>query len=475
MTEAPLGLLLLLSLAATTLAALLGAGEEGLRRAGRTDLAALATTPQTTRRVRVLVADPRRAAASVAWVRVLLESLAAVALTLVLAAAGLGWWQVLVLGLVLVATVALVLVRQVPRALARRHPQAAVRSTLSLLVLAQNVAAPARLLGRPAPDVPTDDEIREMVERASESGHIEADEREMFRSVLELGDTLTRAVMVPRTEMITLPSGTPLRKAMSLFLRSGYSRVPVVGDSVDDVVGVLYLKDVVRRRHEAPGSDDEEVDGLVRPPVFVPESKPVDDLLRDMQSGASHIALVVDEFGGIAGLVTIEDALEEIVGELTDEHDQAAPEVEDLGDGTLRVPSRLPVDELGELFGVELQDDDVDTAGGLLAKALGKVPLVGSSAEVGGLVLTADRVEGRRRRLATLLVRRAVQATLEDAPERVQPDRSHTDRAHHDRSPADHPRPDRSAAQASSGATRRTASSTRTSTRASGPVEGAQQ
>jgi len=138
--------------------------------------------------------------------------------------------------------------------------------------------------------------------------------------------------------------------------------------------------------------------------VFVPESKPVDELLREMQQGASHMAMVVDEFGGIAGLVTIEDALEEIVGELTDEHDQAAPEVEDLADGRYRVPSRLPLDELGELFDIEIEDDDVDTAGGLLAKALGKVPLAGSSAEVAGLRLTADRVEGRRKQVATVLV-----------------------------------------------------------------------
>ena len=140
-------------------------------------------------------------------------------------------------------------------------------------------------------------------------------------------------------------------------------------------------------------------------PVFVPESKPVDDLLREMQAGSSHIALVVDEYGGIAGLVTIEDALEEIVGELTDEHDRSGPEVEDLGDGSYRVPSRLPVDELGELFDLDLEDDDVDTVGGLLAKALGKVPLVGATAEVAGLVLTAARVEGRRKQVATLLVR----------------------------------------------------------------------
>ena len=149
---------------------------------------------------------------------------------------------------------------------------------------------------------------------------------------------------------------------------------------------------------------DAPASSLARPAVFVPESKPVDELLRELQSGSSHMAMVVDEYGGIAGLVTIEDALEEIVGELTDEHDPTAPVVEDLGDGVFRVPARLGRDELGELFDLEVDDEDVDTAGGLLAKALGKVPLPGSAGDIHGLHLVADRVEGRRRRLATVLV-----------------------------------------------------------------------
>lgn len=260
----------------------------------------------------------------------------------------------------------------------------------------------------------TDDdeaELRDMVQRVSESEAIEDDDRELFRSVLELGDTLTREVMVPRTDMVTTSADTPLRKALTLLLRSGFSRVPVVGETVDDLRGVLYLKDIVRRipvSDDAPDDDalDAPASSLARPAVFVPESKPVDDLLRELQEGASHLALVVDEYGGIAGLVTIEDALEEIVGELTDEHDPSAPVVEDLGDGTFRVPARLARDELGELFGLEVDDEDVDSAGGLLAKALGKVPLPGSAGEIHGLRLEAERVEGRRRRLATVLVSR---------------------------------------------------------------------
>ena len=409
MTDLPVGLLVAVAVVAAVVAAVMVAGETAVLRLGRPAVAGLEGQPApAARRLARLMADPPGAAAAASWVRVACEVVAAVAVTLAAAAAPLPWWGVAAVAVLVAGAGALVVVRWLPRSLARRHPLPVARGTSGALAFASAVAGPLHR-ALPVASFPhelTDDELREMVDRVSESEHMEPDEREMFRSVLELGDTITRAVMVPRTEMITLPAGTPVRKALSLFLRSGYSRVPVVGESVDDVVGVLYLKDLLRYRQGA-SDDDAAVDPLVRAPVFVPESKPVDDLLRDMQRGASHIALVVDEFGGIAGLVTIEDALEEIVGELTDEHDRSAPEVEHLSDGRVRVPARLPVDELGDLFDLELEDDDVDTAAGLLAKALGKVPLSGSSAEVAGLVLTADRVQGRRRQVATLLVERA--------------------------------------------------------------------
>ena len=401
---------------AVLVGALLSAGETGLLRLGRSALADLCGETPAGRRVARLAVDPHAAAAAAAAVRITCEAFATVGLALVVVAFGAGWWPSLLIAGVLSTVLALVVVRHVPRTLARRHAAGVVVLTSGPLLLARGLAGPVRVAGRTSADHHdlSDDEIREMVDRVSESDSIEDEEREMFRSVLELGDTLTRAVMVPRTDMITLPSGTSVQKAMSLFLRSGYSRVPVVGDSVDDVLGVLYLKDLVRHRHRAPSSGPEPVDGLARRPVFVPESKPVDDLLREMQRGASHVAMVVDEYGGIAGLVTIEDALEEIVGELTDEHDRSGPEVEDLGDGVYRVPSRLPVDELGELFDLELEDDDVDSAGGLLAKSLGKVPLIGSRAVVGGLELTADRIEGRRKQVSALRVRLAP-ASQDDA------------------------------------------------------------
>ncbi len=401
MNGAPTGLLVTIAVVAVLLAALLVAGETAVVRAGLTH------APVRTRR---LLEDAAETASSAAGSAVMLQTVAAVSVTVALVASGLSWWAVLAVALVVVGALALVVVRAVPRALGARYPEAVLAVTSGLLGAARVVGRPLGGVLRAERTPLSDAELRAVMDQASESDLIEDEEREMFRSVLELGDTITRAVMVPRTEMITLPAGTPLRKALGLFLKSGYSRVPVVGRSVDDVVGVLYLKDVVRHVH-ALGDDEAPVDGLLRKPTFVPESKPVDDLLREMQGGASHMAMVVDEFGGIAGLVTIEDALEEIVGELTDEHDHAAPEVEDLGDGVYRVPSRLPLDELGELFDIEIDDDDVDSAGGLLAKALGKVPLAGSSAEVAGLRLVADRVEGRRRQVATLLAARVAAST----------------------------------------------------------------
>lgn len=409
MNGAPTGALLAVGLLALVAGALLVAAETAVLRLGRTALAGMgSSTLPSAARVRRVMEDPQGAASAAALVGAVCEVVAMVALALALAATALPWWQVVVVALVVDGAAALLVLRLWPRSVARRYPSWTLLVTSRVLVAAHLVTRPLRSGGEGASDQHdlTDDEIRDMVDRVSESEHIEDEEREMFRSVLELGDTITRTVMVPRTEMITLASGTPLRKALSLFLRSGYSRVPVVGESVDDVLGVLYLKDVVRHRFAVQDSDSEPVDTLLRSPVFVPESKPVDELLREMQQGAFHMAMVVDEYGGIAGLVTMEDALEEIVGELTDEHDRSAPEVEEVEDGVFRVPARMPVDELGELFDLTLDDDEVDTVGGLLAKALGKVPLAGSSAQVGGLDLTAERVEGRRKRVATLLVRR---------------------------------------------------------------------
>ncbi|HEY0215376.1 MAG TPA: hemolysin family protein [Cellulomonas sp.] len=416
------GLLGMLTLLAVLAAAALSAGEAAVLRIGRSAVAdLLAERHPAAERVRRLTDERAAVASAAAVVRLLCEMLAAVCLTLAVAASSLAWSIELVIAVAACAFLTVVLARLSPRSLGHRYPRQVLTATSRLLVGVRRAAAPLVRM-----TVGTDldeDELREMVDRVGDSPAIDVDEREMVRSVLGLGDTLTREVMVPRTDMVTTTESTPLRKALSLLLRSGYSRVPVIGEQVDDLRGVLYLKDVVRRMQDEPAAADAPAGTLVRPPVFVPESKPVDELLRELQAGASHIAMVVDEYGGIAGLVTIEDALEEIVGELTDEHDPSAPQVEDLGGGTFLVPARLGRDELGELFGLEVEDDDVDTAGGLLAKALGKVPIPGSVGEIHGLRLVAEGTEGRRKRVARVLVTRAADPD-EDAAARGDEDRA---------------------------------------------------
>jgi CBS domain containing-hemolysin-like protein len=266
-------------------------------------------------------------------------------------------------------------------------------------------------------------ELRELVDMAEERGVVESGERQMIHSVFELGDTIAREVMVPRTDVVWIERSKTVRQALALALRSGFSRIPVIGENVDDVVGVVYLKDLVRRSQNSQERGGPRVEELMRTPTFVPESKPVDELLRDMQAQRIHIAIVVDEYGGFAGLVTIEDILEEIVGEIADEHDAfQRPPVEELADGSMRVTARLPVEDLAELFGVELpEDDDVETVGGLLARELGLVPIEGASAEIGGLRLVAESTGGRRNRVDTLLVCRVEEPSEDDAHEAFGP------------------------------------------------------
>jgi CBS domain containing-hemolysin-like protein len=254
-------------------------------------------------------------------------------------------------------------------------------------------------------------ELRGLVDYLERRTGIEPGERDMVRSVFELGDTIVREVMVPRTDMVFIESDKTVEQALSLALRSGFSRIPVVGENEDDVVGIAYLKDIVAWSHEhadVHGSEaTEKVATVMRPASYVPDSKPVDELLRQMQAQRIHVAIVIDEYGGTAGLVTIEDILEEIVGEITDEYDRERPPVEWLADGSAaRVTARLPVTELEELFGVRIEVEDVETVAGLLAHALGRVPIAGSKATVSGLRLTAESLEGRRNKIGTVLVER---------------------------------------------------------------------
>jgi len=276
-----------------------------------------------------------------------------------------------------------------------------------LLVAAGSVVTRGR--GTAASPLAGKSELRGLVDFLEQRSVIEPGERAMVRSVFELGDTIVREVMVPRTEMVFVDRDKSVDQTLSLHLRSGFSRIPVEGENEDDVVGIAYLKDIVAWSHEHPDAGATPVSEVMRPATYVPESKPIDELLRQMQSQQIHVAIVIDEYGGTAGLVTIEDILEEIVGEITDEYDQERPPVEWLSPDVARVAARLSVDELAELFGVTIDAEDVETAGGLLAHALGRVPIAGSEAEISGLRLTAENLSGRRNRIGTVLVERVPQ------------------------------------------------------------------
>ncbi len=252
------------------------------------------------------------------------------------------------------------------------------------------------------------EQARATIDRLIEAHLFDPEISEMLRNVLTLTDTLTREIMVPRTDMFSLERTTTLNDMLKDCSRSGFSRVPVTGESVDDLVGIAYLKDVVRATAFNPAAGERTIETVMREPMLVPESKPVDDLFHDMQTNRQHVAIVVDEYGGIAGLVTIEDALEQIVGELEDEHDRVQRrEPEAMEDGGWRVPARTSITDIEELFEIDLDEDDVDTAYGLLTKALGRVPIVGSRAQTRGLDLIAVDSAGRRKKVSTIEIRRS--------------------------------------------------------------------
>jgi CBS domain containing-hemolysin-like protein len=307
--------------------------------------------------------------------------------------------------------VSYVLVGVGPRTIGRQHPYAVslvaagliralgyVLGPLSrLLIVVGNAITPGR--GFREGPFSSEVELRELVDLAQERGVVDEDEREMIHSVFELRATIAREVMVPRTEIIWIEQAKSVRQALALSLRTGYTRVPVIGESVDDIVGVVNVKDLVKAVLEEGGAA-RTVDELMRPAEFVPDSKRLDDLLKEMQLSRNHMAIAVDEYGGTAGLLTIEDIIEEIVGEITDESDtDDRPPVEHLDNGSVRVSSRLPVEDLGELFGAEFEDLDVETVGGLMAQRLGRVPLPGAEAIIGDLRLRAEGGKDSRGRM----------------------------------------------------------------------------
>ena len=338
-----------------------------------------------------------------------------------------GWstWIALVVVIAALVVVAYIGLGVAPRTLGRQHAERialiAARPTrflatilgpiTTLLIVIGNALTPGK--GFREGPFDTAAELREMVDLAGADDLIEDAERKMIHSVFDLGDTFAREVMVPRTEMVFIERSKSLRQAISLSLRSGFSRIPVIGENADDIVGVIYLKDMVRRTFEHHDAEREDtVDSLMRATSFVPDSKPADELLKDMQAARVHVAIVVDEYGGTAGLVTIEDILEEIVGEIADEYDTAAPEVTQLDDDRYRVLSRMNLDDFAELTQMEMnaEDEGVDTVLGLMAKRLGRVPIPGAEVVENGWSLVAERGAGRRNRIGAVLATRIATA-----------------------------------------------------------------
>jgi CBS domain containing-hemolysin-like protein len=240
----------------------------------------------------------------------------------------------------------------------------------------------------------TDSELKAMADVAHEENVIEKDERSFIHSIIDFGDTVAREVMTPRPDMVTVEADVTVHDALESALGAGYSRIPVEADGIDDIVGIAYTKDLVRA--ERVGKAEQPVRDSVRSAKFIPESKEVSDLLRDMQEEKFHMAIVVDEYGGTAGLITLEDLLEELVGDIVDEFDVEEPTVERCADGSVLVSALFSVDDADELLGTDLPHGPWDTVGGLMLDLVGRVPDPGDSVDVDGFRLTAVDVRGRR-------------------------------------------------------------------------------
>lgn len=395
---------------------LMAAIDAALGSVSRTDMVDLAAQKKNPRTLLAVSNEVGAHVNAVNFLRIVAETIAAVLVTLAFARLIDDWWWALAVSAGIMIAVSFILVGSSPRSVGRTHPRPLLRVTgglirgvrLAIGPLADALVAIGNRVtpGRPrSATFSSEEQLLSMVDEATDLEVLEKEDRELIHSIFEFNDTIVREVMLPRTDMVTLERDATVSDAMALFLARGVSRIPVIGDDTDDVLGVVYLRDASRMAFEAPEACATTlVESVAKPALFVPESKKADDALRQLQLESNHLALVVDEYGGIAGLVTMEDLIEELVGEISDEYDRETAASEQLAENLFRVSARMPVDELGDLFGIELDDDDVDTVGGLLTKHLGRLPVVGSMATVDGLQLTAERTEGRRKRVVTVLV-----------------------------------------------------------------------
>ncbi len=436
---------LLVAAALTPVGGVFAAIDEALTTASQARVADLVSQGRGgARRLEAVLEQRPTYVALVVVVRVICETAAtAFAAVALVSLWGSGWGLLAAIGLMTV--VSFVAVGVGPRTLGRQHAYTIgivsapilqaigilLKPLTRLLILIGNAVTPGK--GFRNGPFATEIELREVVDMATERGVVEDDERRMIQSVIDLADTHVREIMVPRPEMVWIEQDKNAAQAASLAIRSGHSRLPVIGENPDDIRGVVYLKDVTSRAIAGLAASVDVAD-VMRPAQFIPDSKTLDRVLADMQRTRNHMAMLVDEYGGIAGLVTIEDVLEEIVGEIADEYDrdEVAP-VTELDDGGYRVSSRLPVEDLGELFDIDI-DDDVETVGGLVGLELGRVPLPGAQVQCHGLNLVAEGGPNRqgRQRITSVVVTRIETEDSGDEPTAERHDR-------HDR----HERPER--------------------------------
>ncbi|WP_159939908.1 MULTISPECIES: hemolysin family protein [unclassified Nocardiopsis] len=418
------------ALALTAVAGFLVAAEVAVTRVMSVGLAAVSGTEgsaRTGRRWERVMADPTRHLNVLLFLRVVCEVCAVLA-----AAVGMVFllgpdWPALVLTAGAMVVAESVLIAIAPRILGRQFSGPVARASAAAVYPVQVVVGPLAQLfvgagraltprGKGDRDGPfsTEVELRQLVDLAERGEVIDSAEREMIHSVFKLDDTSVREVMVPRPDIVFTSRDDDADEVLSLALSSGYSRIPVTGEDEDDVVGIVYLKDLVERLRDrwaavAGGGEDVSLTAgdVMRQATFVPDTKPIDELLREMQKQRNHVAVAIDEYGGTAGLVTLEDIVEEIVGEITDEYDHEIPPVSWLDGDRVRVTARLPLGELDELFpDRNLDVPDVETVGGLVAYVLGRVPVGGAQAEYAGLRLTLEGKSSRRNRMTTVLVER---------------------------------------------------------------------
>ncbi|CAB4870003.1 unannotated protein [freshwater metagenome] len=337
--------------------------------------------------------------------------------------------QAMALTVLIMVVLSYVVVGVGPRTLGKQQPHKYARSGIivayglaillgpvtKLLITVGNAITPGK--GFRSGPFTSEAELRDLVDQAHERGLVESDEHEMIHSVFELGDTLVRELMVPRTEMVWIEKDKSLRQGLSLALRSGFSRIPVVGTGPDNIIGIVYVKDLAKRaldHHEAEQS--ENIEQHMRPANFIPEIKMADELLKEMQRDQIHLAVVVDEYGGTAGIITIEDIIEEIVGEIEDEFDDGEDHFTWLSPDKARAKASLHIEDLADELKIEINEsdfEDVDTIGGLMAQKLGRVPIAGSTVSLNGWTITSERPLGRRRRISSVLIER-LETEIED-------------------------------------------------------------